>query len=77
MRTVDALELREQCLFLLDTLEPEGLVITRCGKPVAKLVPIERSPSSLIGSLKVKIRICGDIRSPGAHWKASGGKAPR
>ena len=37
MKTVGAAKFKEQCLALLDRLDPDGLVITKHGKPVAKL----------------------------------------
>ena len=52
MRQINASKFKEQCLSLLDNLQPEGLVITKHGKPVAKLIPISSDCASLIGSLK-------------------------
>ena len=40
MRRISASKFREQCLSLLDDLGAEGIVITKRGKPVAKVVPI-------------------------------------
>jgi prevent-host-death family protein len=71
MKTVAAAKFKEQCLSILDHLEPEGIVITKHGKPVAKLIPIERAASELIGSLKGRIRVRGDIRSTRSKWAAS------
>ena len=36
---ISASQFKEQCLSLLDHLDPDGLVITKHGKPVAKLIP--------------------------------------
>ena len=44
--------------------------ITKRGKPVAKLIPIRTASASLIGSLKGKLKIKGDILSTGARWDA-------
>jgi antitoxin (DNA-binding transcriptional repressor) of toxin-antitoxin stability system len=49
---------------------PEGIVITKHGKPVAKLVPIATEPATLIGSLRGKLTIKGDILSTGVRWNA-------
>lgn len=68
---VGAAKFKEQCLAILDSLGPEGVVITKHGKPIAKLIPIERESSSLIGSLAGKIRVCGDSQSTGIEWDAS------
>jgi prevent-host-death family protein len=40
MRRISASKFKEQCLSLLDDLGAEGIVITKRGKPVAKLIPI-------------------------------------
>lgn len=70
MKSIGAARFKEQCLALLDRLNPEGLVITKHGKPVAKLIPIKCESADLIGSLKGKIRIKGDILSTGIRWDA-------
>ena len=70
MRTVAAAKFKEQCLALLDSVGPDGIVITKHGKPVAKLIPIGADSASLIGSLRGKIRIKGDVFSTGLRWDA-------
>ena len=70
MRTIGAAKFKEQCLSILDKLGPEGLVITKHGKPLAKVIPIETESASLIGSLKGKIKVKGDIFSTGVKWNA-------
>jgi len=72
MKKVAAAKFKEQCLSLLDHLGPEGIVITKHGKPVARLVPMERASADLIGSLREKIRVKGDIESTGLPWEAGG-----
>jgi prevent-host-death family protein len=72
MKKVAAAKFKEQCLSLLDHLGPEGIVITKHGKPVARLVPMERASADLIGSLREKIRVKGDIESTGLQWEAGG-----
>lgn len=67
---IGAAKFKEQCLAILDDLGPEGIVITKHGRPVARLVPIEADPKQLIGSLRGKIKIKGDILSTGARWDA-------
>ncbi len=57
-------EVKAQCPSLLDRVGPEGIVITKHGRPVAKLIPIDVESAALIGSLKGKLRMTGDIRSP-------------
>ena len=71
MKTVGAAKFKQQCLSLLDHLDPEGLVVTKHGKPVARVVPYERGFAPLIGSLNDKIVIHGDLMSTGSVWHAS------
>jgi antitoxin (DNA-binding transcriptional repressor) of toxin-antitoxin stability system len=70
MRKVAAAKFKEQCLSMLDHLEPEGLVITKHGKPVARLLPIERESADLIGSLRSQVHVKGDVFSTGLKWEA-------
>jgi antitoxin (DNA-binding transcriptional repressor) of toxin-antitoxin stability system len=70
METIQASKFKEQCLALLDSLPPEGLVITKYGKPVARLIPAGTDCRELIGSMKGKIQIHGDILSTGLRWDA-------
>ncbi|MGH8738501.1 MAG: type II toxin-antitoxin system Phd/YefM family antitoxin [Burkholderiales bacterium] len=70
MKQVSAAKFKEQCLALLDQVDRDGIVITKRGKPVAKLIPLATDSASLIGSLKHKIKIKGDIVSTGVRWNA-------
>ena len=40
MKQIAAAKFKEQCLALLDSVDEDGIVITKRGKPVAKLVPM-------------------------------------
>jgi len=70
MKSVPAARFKEQCLALLDRVGPDGIIITKHGKPVAKLVPIHTDNVKLIGSFKGKIKIKGNILSTGVKWDA-------
>lgn len=70
MKSISATKFKEQCLALLDKVGQEELIITKHGKPVAKLVAISNDNSNLIGTLKGKIQIKGDILSTGTQWNA-------
>ena len=70
MRSIAAAKFKEQCLSILDQVDPEGIVITKHGKPVARLIPISMEPSQLIGCLKGKIKVKGNIFSTGLKWHA-------
>lgn len=69
-KEIGAAKFKEQCLALLDHLDPNGIVITKHGKPVARLVPIETEWSAVIGSFAGRIDIKGDILSTGVRWDA-------
>ena len=70
MKTLGAAKFKEQCLSLLDHLDPAGLVLTKHDQPVAKVIPYERQSAALIGSLAGKIDVTGDVFSTGLDWKA-------
>lgn len=70
MKQIAAARFKEQCLAILDEVGPEGIVITKRGKPVAKLIPIGAESASLIGSLKGRLTIRGDILGTGVKWDA-------
>jgi prevent-host-death family protein len=70
MKQIAAAKFKEQCLALLDEVDQEGIVITKHGKPVAKLIPFAADSAGLIGALKDKLEITGDILSTGEKWDA-------
>ena len=67
---ISATQFKEQCLSLLDHLDADGLVITKHGKPVARVIPASSDCKDLIGSLQGKIRVIGDTLSTGVQWDA-------
>lgn len=70
MKKMGAAKFKEKCLSILDNVGYDGVVITKHGRPVAKLIPIKAEPSSLIGVLEGRLKIKGDIRSTGRAWDA-------
>ena len=70
MKTIGAAKFKEQCLALLNQLDQDGLVITKRGKPVARLLPFEQQHAELIGSLRHKVEVQGDILATGIEWSA-------
>ena len=68
MDSISASKFKAQCLTLLERLDDQGIVITKHGKPVAKLVRIASNSGHLIGALKGKLKIKGDIFSTGERW---------
>lgn len=67
-------QFKAKCLQLMDDVQKhhEEIIITKFGKPVAKLVPLERKPAkSIYGFLKGSVTIQGDIVKPtGEKWEA-------
>ena len=57
---------------LLDEVEQQRkeIVITKRGRPVARLVPVSDQPALVFGRLKGSGRIGGDIFSTGDAWDA-------
>ena len=70
MKQIAAAKFKERCLSLLDEVDQDGIVITKRGRPVAKLIPFGSDSASLIGSLKSKLAIKGEILSTGLDWHA-------
>jgi prevent-host-death family protein len=72
---IPAGEFKARCLQLMDNvnLSHEEIIITKFGKPVAKLVPVEEEPKKLLfGFLKGTVVIKGDIvASTGEQWDAN------
>ena len=66
MKKMAAGTFKVHCLALLDEVQAkrETLVITKRGKPVAKLVPVTKEKDDIFGFLKGKARITGDVVSP-------------
>ena len=62
-KEIAAGEFKARCLQLMDEVDMTGveIVITKRGKPVAKLVPVEKEKPSAFGSLKGTVKIHGDI----------------
>lgn len=54
-KNISASQFKAKCLAILDEVSKTGLpqVVTKRGKPIAKLVPIEENePPSLLGSVR-------------------------
>ena len=69
-RTIGAAQFKEQCLAILDQVDRDGVVITKHGRPVAKLIPVEGTSDHLIGCLRGKPQSAGDTMSTGVKWDA-------
>jgi prevent-host-death family protein len=74
-RVMKASEFKAKCLQIMDEVAESGepVVITKNGKPVSKLMPVDERPKTLFGALKGTGRILGDIISPiDVVWEAEG-----
>ena len=72
-RTIKASEFKATCLKLMDEVAESGeeIVITKNGKPVAKLTAFHERPKTLFGIDKGRLEILGDIISPiDVEWEA-------
>jgi antitoxin (DNA-binding transcriptional repressor) of toxin-antitoxin stability system len=68
-KLISATEFKTKCLKILDGLQPQGIVITKWGQPVAKLTPLRVVDNSkLIGSMNGKVVVKGNIFSAGRKW---------
>lgn len=67
-------EFKAKCLRMMEQVRQsrEEIVITKFGRPVAKLIPVEaRKKKTPFGFLKDSVRIKGDIVAPtGEIWSA-------
>jgi prevent-host-death family protein len=66
MKTMAAGAFKTNCLAVMDEVQAkrETVVITKHGKPVAKLVPVEPQVDDIFGFLRGKVTITGDVVSP-------------
>ena len=77
---ISAAQFKAKCLKLMDEIAKtrKPIVITKRGKPVAKLVAVEperRRP--LLGYMAGTIAYVGDVESPvGIEWEAQAGTEP-
>jgi antitoxin (DNA-binding transcriptional repressor) of toxin-antitoxin stability system len=77
-KSMPAAEFKSKCLRILDELEPEGLIITKRGRAVARVFPaVQLDNQKMIGSMKGKIQIKGDLFSTGVQWNAESGHSHR
>jgi prevent-host-death family protein len=72
-QTIAAGEFKAKCLHLLDEVQQsrKEIVITKRGRAVARLVPVEEKIPSVFGRMKGTGIILGDIISPiDEKWEA-------
>ena len=66
MKRMAAGTFKAQCLAVMDqVLETgESVLITKHGKPVAKLVPAQNNADDIFGYMAGKVKVVGDIVGP-------------
>jgi len=66
MKTMPAGVFKARCLAVMDEVQAKGevVVITKHGKPVAKLVPADEGTDDIFNFLAGKGTITGDIVAP-------------
>ncbi len=70
MKRNEATHFERHRLELLDELNADGIIVTKHGKPIALVLPYEHNDAELIGSLRHKIKIKGDISTTALSWNA-------
>jgi prevent-host-death family protein len=65
-KTIPAGDFKARCLAIMDEVQSkrQAVLITKRGKPVAKLVPVEQEKDDIFGFLKGKVKVTGDVVSP-------------
>jgi len=66
MRSIPAGQFKARCLKIMDEVHNtrEPVIITKKGRPVAKLVPAAEAPDDFLGKLSGTIKIIGDVAGP-------------
>jgi prevent-host-death family protein len=73
-KEIAAGEFKAKCLQIMDSVQKtkNSILITKRGKPVAKLVPVDGETADFYGCMKGSIKIVGDIMAPiDAEWEAN------
>jgi prevent-host-death family protein len=65
-KTIPAGDFKARCLAIMDEVQAkrQAVVITKRGKPVAKLVPVEKETDDFFNFMKGKGSIVGDVIAP-------------
>lgn len=66
MRTMAAGKFKAKCLSVIDEVYEfkEEVIITKHGKPMAKLVPTKKAKDSIFGAMRGVAKITGDLVEP-------------
>jgi prevent-host-death family protein len=74
MKQMRASVFKARCLTVMNDVQATGepVIVTKRGKPVVKVVPVESKQNDLFGFMAGKFKIVGDIEAPVVplrHWK--------
>ena len=74
MKKMAAGSFKANCLAVMDEVQArhETVIITKHGKPVAKLVPVNAETDEIFNCLAGKGRIVGDVVAPAISLKECG-----
>jgi prevent-host-death family protein len=66
MKQMQASAFKARCLSVMDDVQATGepVIVTKRGKPVVKVVPVELEKDDIFGFMAGKGKIIGDIESP-------------
>jgi prevent-host-death family protein len=66
VKQIAAGEFKAHCLAIMDQVFETGepVLITKHGKPVAKLIPAEKQADDIFGYIAGKVKIVGNIVGP-------------
>lgn len=66
MKTIPAGKFKTYCLTIMEDVRAtrNPVLITKRGRPVAKVVPVDNAKDDFIGRLEGVVRVVGDIESP-------------
>jgi prevent-host-death family protein len=75
MKSISAATFKTHCLSIMEDVRVtrHPVLITKRGRAVAKLVPVDIGPDDFIGRLEGVIRIVGDVETPvepAESWEA-------
>ena len=72
MQRIPAAQFKSQCLALMEQVAASGrpVIVTRHGKPVVQILPVEKDAEDIFGFMAGKGRIVGDIEEsvPASDW---------
>ena len=73
MKQMRASTFKARCLAVMNEIQATGepVTVTKRGKPVVKVVPVNPEKDDIFGFMADKFDIVGDIESPIDGWESS------